>query len=120
MPWATPRAVAITLEQLRACADCGARLKAAIALTVTAANKNLFIALSSLDGWCVASSEGFGKFRGRHPQPADLRSIGMSSVLESTSPGLYTRLNMIAAARSHLARSSRDQTLLVFGSFFTS
>jgi hypothetical protein len=44
--------------------------------------------------------------------PADLRSMGMSSVLESTSPGLYTILNMIAAARSDLARSSRDQMLL--------
>jgi hypothetical protein len=40
MPWVTPRAVAVTPEQLRACADCGSRLKAAIALVVIAANKN--------------------------------------------------------------------------------
>src|SRR4029450_7399879 len=47
MPWVTPRAVAVTPEQLRACADCGSRLKAAIAQTITAATRNLFIALSS-------------------------------------------------------------------------
>jgi hypothetical protein len=47
--------VAVTPEQLRACADCGARLKAAIALAVTAANKNLFMALSFVDdGWLPA------------------------------------------------------------------
>src|SRR6185312_8257688 len=50
MPWVTPRAVAVTPKQLRACADCGARLKAAIAITVTAASGNLFMALSSRDG----------------------------------------------------------------------
>jgi hypothetical protein len=33
MPWVTPRAVAVTPEQCRAWAGCGARLKAAIALT---------------------------------------------------------------------------------------
>jgi hypothetical protein len=48
MPWVTPRAVVVTLEQLRACATCGARFDAAIALIMTAATTNLFMALSSI------------------------------------------------------------------------
>jgi hypothetical protein len=42
MPWVTPRAVAVTFEQSRAWAGCGATLKAAIAPTATAAASNLF------------------------------------------------------------------------------
>jgi hypothetical protein len=42
-PWVTPRAVAVTLEQLPACADCGARLKATIAQTATAAISDLLM-----------------------------------------------------------------------------
>jgi len=48
MPWNTPGAVAVTNEQCRAWAGCGARLKAAIALTATAATNNLVMALSFL------------------------------------------------------------------------
>jgi hypothetical protein len=48
MPWVAPCAVAVTIEQCRAWAGCGARLKAAIALTATAAISNLLMALSSL------------------------------------------------------------------------
>jgi hypothetical protein len=48
MPWVAPCAVAVTIEQFRACAGCGARLRAAIALTATAAISNLLMALSSL------------------------------------------------------------------------
>src|ERR1051325_3702448 len=48
MPWVTPRAVAVTLEQFLACANCGARFNAAIALIITAATRNLFMALSSI------------------------------------------------------------------------
>lgn len=44
VPWVSPRAVAVTLEQLPACADCGAKLKAAIAPTAIAATSNLLIA----------------------------------------------------------------------------
>ena len=44
MPSVTPRAVAVTLEQLLACADCGAKLKATIAPSAIAANNNLVIA----------------------------------------------------------------------------
>jgi hypothetical protein len=40
--------VAVMLEQLRACANCGARFNAAIALIITAATRNLFMALSSI------------------------------------------------------------------------
>src|SRR4029450_12474861 len=65
MPWVTPRAVAVTLEQLRAWADCGARLNAAIALIMTTASRNLFMALSSLDGaWLPAKF--LAKFGRRH------------------------------------------------------
>src|SRR5262245_48781386 len=70
-----------------------------------------------LASWC----KGVRTFRaGRDPQPADFRTDGSSSVLASVSPSLYTRLNMIAAARSHLARSSIDQMVLAFGSLSTS
>src|SRR6516165_7591031 len=48
MPWVKPCAVAVTIEQCRAWAACGARLKAAITLTATAATSNLLMALSSL------------------------------------------------------------------------
>jgi hypothetical protein len=48
MPWVTPCAVVVTNEQCRAWAGCGARLKAATALTATAASSNLVMALSSL------------------------------------------------------------------------
>ena len=48
MPWVTPCAVAVTIEQCRAWAGCGARLKAAIAPTATAATTNLLMALSFL------------------------------------------------------------------------
>ena len=47
MPWNTPGAVAVSIEQCRAWAGWGARLKAAIAPTATAATSNLLIALSS-------------------------------------------------------------------------
>src|SRR6516165_5031647 len=48
MPWVKPCAVAVTIEQCRAWAGCGARLKAAIAPTAIAATNNLLMALSSL------------------------------------------------------------------------
>jgi hypothetical protein len=48
MPWVKPGAVAVTIEQCLACAGCGARLKAAIAPTATAATNNLVMALSFL------------------------------------------------------------------------
>jgi hypothetical protein len=47
--------MAVTLEQLPACADCGAKLKAAIAPTATAATSNLLMALSSLQVTGVVS-----------------------------------------------------------------
>jgi len=46
MPWVKPCAVAVTIEQCLACAGCGAKLKAAIAPTATAATNNLVMALS--------------------------------------------------------------------------
>ena len=41
MPWVAPSAVAVTIEQCRAWAGCGARLKAAIVPTAKAATSNL-------------------------------------------------------------------------------
>ena len=48
MPCVKPGAVAVTIEQCRAWAGCGARLKAEIAPTATAATNNLLMALSFL------------------------------------------------------------------------
>ena len=48
MPWVAPCAVVFTIEQCRAWAAWGARLKAAITPTATAATSNLLMALSSL------------------------------------------------------------------------
>ena len=49
-PWVNPCAVAVTNEQCRAWAGCGARLKAAIVLTAIAATSNLLMVLPSLHG----------------------------------------------------------------------
>ena len=47
MPWVAPCAVVVMIEQCRACAACGARLKAVIAPTATAATSDLVMAHSS-------------------------------------------------------------------------
>ena len=54
-PRVKPGAAAVTNEQCRAWAGCGTRLKAAIALTATAAISNLVMALSSLQVTGVGS-----------------------------------------------------------------
>jgi hypothetical protein len=49
-PWVNPCAVAVTNEQCRAWAGCGARLKAAIVLTAIAATSNLLMVLPFFTG----------------------------------------------------------------------
>src|SRR6516162_2577503 len=83
MPWNTPGAVAVSIEQCRAWAGCGARLKAAIAPSATAATSNLLMEHSSLRFQTV---RGFS--HRLHPTPHQIccpASLG-SLAKASTSP----------------------------------
>lgn len=100
MPWVAPCAVVFTIEQCRAWAGCGAKLKAAIAPTATAAISNLLMALSSLK----VAPRGFSH---RLHHPIFTRFIAQSSL--GKPPCLIPPVGPIAWGR-HKAKTPTGGT----------
>jgi hypothetical protein len=91
-PWVNPCAVAVTNEQCRAWAGCGARLKAAIVLTAIAATSNLLMVLPSLHG------HGFSH---------RLQHTILTRFIDPSSLGRWLWLSQVKSvpAKSNLARA---------------